>query len=142
MLRNMCVCKFYTRTSSPLTFDYSCIFVTNCLPVNNPKTLMSSKRIQFQACQKGGRGQAAWRWEGAAWRNETRAWRGMPKTPSPNTALVKALIFKAANSKPVKSCTHMKKISSRAFLVLLNNTFLIILYVKNTCRIRRHFRLL
>ena len=28
VLRNICVCKVYTRTSSPLTFDYSCIFVT------------------------------------------------------------------------------------------------------------------
>ena len=28
VLRNICVCKVDTRTSSPLTFDYSCIFIT------------------------------------------------------------------------------------------------------------------
>ena len=92
MLRNIFACKFYTRTSSPLTFD--CTFVTIVSQWITLKPyiikfdeLVISFQIIIVILKKKEEG-TAWCWEGAAWRNETRAWRrAMPKTPRPNTAV-------------------------------------------------------
>ena len=52
--------------------------------------------------------------------------------------------LKTASSNAVKSCTHIENIQMKkrteAFLLLLHNTFFIILCVKSTHKIRQKFR--
>ena len=97
VLCNIFACKFYTRTSSPLTFD--CTFVTIVsqwiTQTLRPKIWWASHLFSNnnsnpkKSFKKKKRKGAAWRWEGAAWRYETRAWRrAIPKTPRPNTELL------------------------------------------------------
>ena len=54
--------------------------------------------------------------------------------------------FKTASSNAVKNCTHIEDIQMKkrteAFLLLLHNTYLIIVCVKNTKKIRKKIQIL